>query len=847
MYGAMKTIPGQRWMSTSEPELGLGILLEVESRRLQILFPGTGELRLYAAQGAPIKRVTFEPGDMVYAQDGRSFTVISVENEAGLLTYIGSSESLPEAHLADALDFNRAEQYLQQGKTSEASSFRLRQDALDLQHKMRRSPARGFAGGRIDLIPHQLYIAQEVSRRHSPRVLLSDEVGLGKTIEAGLILHRMYRSGRAQRVLIVVPDALVHQWFVELYRRFSLTFTIVDSEGAKSGDFADEQLLLCGLPTLCEAEACEAALAEDWDLVIVDEAHHLAWSPEMASMEYQIIQSLGQKSDALLLLTATPEQLGPESHFARLRLLDPHRYPDYEQFQAESEDFKKIAQDAKLLLGDQLNDLLDRYGPGRVIFRNTRANISGFPPRIPKPVLVDDKVEWLAELLEELAPEKVLVITSSQSDVEKLGRELEVCSPVRITQFHEGLSLMERDRNAAWFGEPEGARCLLCSEIGGEGRNFQFAHHLVLMDLPPSPEKVEQRIGRLDRIGQRHPIQIHVPYTEETESRFRWYHEGLEVFARALRAGHLYRKYLEESPEKTKAYRDEIEQKLEEGRDTLLEMHSHKPEVSAALIEQIELADQDPETERIIVALFDHFGWHAEETGAQAYRLKNRVGQPIPLPGMPPEGLSITFDRTIALQRQELTFITLDHPLVTAMADCYLGEDDGVFSLAIWEDEQPGLFLEGVFLVECIAPSELFMDRFLPPEPIRVLVDASGKECVGDFEVILPANLLPGTQYGLLDQSVISDGLPKMLGLARSRAEKYLRDRVYQAKKTVKSSLGEELNRLVHLRERNPNIRDEEVTEAVEEMEQIKEHAVNARVRLDSLRVIWRGNIRSLK
>ena len=82
----------------------------------------------------------------------------------------------------------------------------------------------------------------------------------------------------------------------------------------------------------------------------------------------------------------------------------------------------------------------------------------------------------------------------------------------RWRAFHEGLTLVQRDRGAAWFADPDGARLLICSEIGSEGRNFQFAHHLVLFDLPLDPALLEQRIGRLDRIGQHDEIQVHVPF-----------------------------------------------------------------------------------------------------------------------------------------------------------------------------------------------------------------------------------------------------------------------------------------------------------------------------------------------
>src|SRR5207253_3100152 len=110
---------------------------------------------------------------------------------------------------------------------------------------------------------------------------------------------------------------------------------------------------------------------------------------------------------------------------------------------------------------------------------------------------------------------------------------------VKVAVFHEGLSLIQRDRNAAWFADPHGAHILICSEIGSEGRNFQFAHHLVLFDLPLDPELLEQRIGRLDRIGQTSEIHVHVPYIAggPTEVLARWYHEGLNAFVNNLEGG----------------------------------------------------------------------------------------------------------------------------------------------------------------------------------------------------------------------------------------------------------------------------------------------------------------------
>src|SRR5690606_34781884 len=106
--------------------------------------------------------------------------------------------------------------------------------------------------------------------------------------------------------------------------------------------------------------------------------------------------------------------------------------------------------------------------------------------------------------------------------------------------FHEGLNLIERDRAAAYFADTEeGAQVLVCSEIGSEGRNFQFAHDLVMFDLPINPDLLEQRIGRLDRIGQTQTVNIHVPFYPATAQQrmLAWYHEGLNSFEKTSAIG----------------------------------------------------------------------------------------------------------------------------------------------------------------------------------------------------------------------------------------------------------------------------------------------------------------------
>ncbi|MCC6234051.1 MAG: RNA polymerase-associated protein RapA, partial [Verrucomicrobiales bacterium] len=592
---------GQRWLSVAEPELGLGVVTQIGDGRVSIRFGAVDEVRQYIADGAPLRRLTLRPGDRARLRGGEDWEVARAELRGGLIVYrAADGRTAEETELDDEVSGGGPEARLRTGSADPTRDFELRRDALGHQHRRRRSPVRGYVGGRMDLIPHQLFIAKEVTSRPVPRVLLADEVGLGKTVEACLIVHRLLSTGRASRVLVVVPEPLVHQWFVELLRRFNLWFHIFDEErcdaieGADpaANPFLEDQLVLCALPLLRDAKRGPQAAAAGWDLLVVDEAHHLGWEPGAPGADYTAVEAVARSAEGLLLLTATPEQLGVASHFARLRLLDPHRFHDLPAFEQESARYVKLAglasrllagralegEDAQVLeqvLGEEpesvrrraeslatqgasardalVQDLLDRHGTGRVMFRNTRSAMRGFPKRKPLPIELssteesvlerlaeefdtdhrsltqgilaagvsvdlaqDPRLDWLVGFLRVLGTGKVLLICRSQAKVLALETALRARIAVKLALFHEGLELIQRDRNAAWFADPDGASILIASEIGSEGRNFQFAHHLVLFDLPLDPELIEQRIGRLDRIGQTTEIHIHVPYVRDS-------------------------------------------------------------------------------------------------------------------------------------------------------------------------------------------------------------------------------------------------------------------------------------------------------------------------------------------
>ena len=613
---------GQRWISDTESDLGLGTVVAMDARTVTLMFAASEENRVYARTDAPVTRVTFNVGDVIECQEGWSLSVEEVIEEKGLFTYLGTRQdteegdiTLREIFLSNQIRFNKPQDKLYAGQIDRMDNFVLRYRALSNQYQQHKSPMRGLCGMRAGLIPHQLYIAHEVGRRHAPRVLLADEVGLGKTIEAGMIIHQQVLSGRAERILIVVPETLQHQWLVEMMRRFNLHFSIFDEErcieafAESDNPFDTQQYVLCSLDFLRKSrKRYEQALEGEWDLLVVDEAHHLEWSQDKPSRQYQVVEGLAENTPGVLLLTATPEQLGRESHFARLRLLDPDRFYDYDAFVEEEEQYAPVAdavtalfsgvkledsqknqitellseQDVEPLFrvieGDSpeeeqviarqelIDNLMDRHGTGRVLFRNTRAAIKGFPKRnvhllpmeIPSQYTTsmrvsgmiggkmtpearamkmlypeeifqefegeesswwqfDSRVNWLLDKIQDKRSEKILVIASRASTALQLEQALREREGIRATVFHEGMSILERDKAAAYFAQEEGgAQVLICSEIGSEGRNFQFANQLVMFDLPFNPDLLEQRIGRLDRIGQQRDIDIHVPYLKGT-------------------------------------------------------------------------------------------------------------------------------------------------------------------------------------------------------------------------------------------------------------------------------------------------------------------------------------------
>lgn len=904
---------GQRWLSDTETELGLGVLIDVDERSVSILFPKSDETRVYARSNAPLSRIVFNANDELQDQEGTIWTVESVEDRNGVVRYHvvrtledGTEErkALNETRVGATIQLSKPLDRLLASQIDYKEWYDLRIEALLMQANMQTSPLRGLVGSRVGLIPHQLYIAHEVGQRFAPRVLLADEVGLGKTIEAGLIIHQQLKTGRSERILILVPDSLQYQWMIEMRRRFNLEFSLFDlarTASIKEHDpdlnpFLTEQRIIASVDLMVDHEDLrEQAIEAGFDLLVVDEAHHLMWSEEEGGNDrYDLVEELAEKTPGVLLLTATPEQLGVESHFARLRLLDPQRFSSLDSFLDEEEQYQHTAKIAEVLMSDLLleaehftaiesllghaiedtpeqrfraiHELLDRHGTGRILFRNTREAIQGFPGRdcqpapLPAPenwskdgklreqmwpeesqldgswMETDPRVMWLMEKLRtDLKHKKVLLIARSGPVVEALENVLRLHAGIRTAMFHEGMSLLERDQAAAYFAEESyGAQILLCSEIGSEGRNFQFASDLILFDLPANPDVLEQRIGRLDRIGQENRIQIHVPYLMSTaqERMFRWYNEALNIFsnisptAQTLQENFIVAlkdclladkgQEFEDLLEEVSVQREALEAELQEGRDRLLEYNSCRPVVAQEIVNALEDYDDNTTLPMFMKRFMASTNIDFDEQSNGTVIIKPTDQMQVQGLTLDEEGMTATFYRDQAQIREDAQYLTLEHPFTESVMEMINTQGFGSTNVAVLKSAalpQGSVLMEVWFKVDVVAPKALNLPSSLPQQLIRVLLSEKGQDLSQKIapEILKPyLHHLDGNscrQVVKARREVIEARYQQALELARSALPNFKQ----QAKEVYGNKWQYEIDRLTYLKQFNPSIREDEI------------------------------------
>jgi superfamily II DNA or RNA helicase len=423
-------------------------------------------------------------------------------------------------------------------------------------------------------LPYQEETARKVLKDFRGRALLADEVGLGKTIEAGIIIKEYIQRGMIQSALILTPTPLVSQWKDELQSKFGLAFPSTDDPDFRTGKngFWKSPFLLASINIAKSKKHFDTVTKREYDLVVVDEAHHLK---NRSTLNWKLVNAL--KKRFLLLLSATPVENNLMELYNLITLLKPGQLKTATEFRSE---FMTQGDPTDPRNRARLKDLL-----GQVMIRNTRAVARiNLPPRFAYTVQVQpspheqelyDRVTQLVQQINAdsgsrrklvlknllatagssppavaktvqrllLSPDlsdsghrqarAIVNLTRSMADtrkndmLEKLIRSMPGKTIVFVKYvatlehlsdfftwrnighclFHGAMDNAEKDRQILVFREEKDV--LLTTEIGGEGRNLQFCHQMINYDLPWNPMKIEQRIGRIHRIGQEKEVVVH--------------------------------------------------------------------------------------------------------------------------------------------------------------------------------------------------------------------------------------------------------------------------------------------------------------------------------------------------
>lgn len=434
----------------------------------------------------------------------------------------------------------------------------------------------------MNFLPHQIETAHQTIENMNGRVILADEVGLGKTIEAGLILKEYMIRGLVKKALILVPASLVSQWVTELNDKFYIPAIAF----RKNYAWDQYDIVISSIDTAKRSPHREEILALDYDFILVDEAHKLK---NHKTINYSFVRELKKKY--CLLLTATPIQNDLIEIFNLVSILKPGHLGNYDSF------IKRFGKDRKEIKHNTyLKQLIQK-----VMIRNTRRDTVlndvkrqittiwlNFTPdelkvyqaldKITKPFSTLSKITFLRELCSSreacyLSLQKTAEHTDDESIreimtmIEKLpqhikakevveiikqinGEKIIIFTEYRATQYYLQWYLQEHGITSVpfrggfkrgkkdWMRQlfKEQAQVLIATEAGGEGINLQFCHHLINYDLPWNPMRLEQRIGRIHRYGQEKDVQIYNFAIHETieEQIMNLLYEKIDLFEQVV-------------------------------------------------------------------------------------------------------------------------------------------------------------------------------------------------------------------------------------------------------------------------------------------------------------------------
>jgi ATP-dependent helicase HepA len=289
---------------------------------------------------------------------------------------------------------------------------------------------------------------------------------------------------------------------------------------------------------------------------------------------------------------------------------------------------------------------------------------------------------------------------------------------------------------------------------------------------------------------------------------------------------------------------------LEQGRDRLLELNSCRPATAQKIIAQIQEQDRQPELEDYLLDVFDHFGVHIEELAAHTWQLSPHGITTDSFPAMPAEGMIATCDRRRALSREDVGFLTWDHPMVAGAMELLLGAETGNCAFAVLPTANDRtMLLECIFVLEAIAAPRLHTDRFLPPTPVRVVITHKLADVTEAFrDVAWEARLQKGSSFKLLENAdIVRRILPAMVGAATKLAETQAAALRQSAWRGMNHLLGHEVQRLQMLQPVNDHIRPQEIQLAQAQQAELATALQASRLRLDALRLIWKGPPETLR
>lgn len=387
----------------------------------------------------------------------------------------------------------------------------------------------------------------------------------------------------------------------------------------------------------------------------------------------------------------------------------------------------------------------------------------------------------------------------------------------------------------------------------------------MLFDLPAHPDLLEQRIGRLDRIGQKHTIELHVPHLQNSpqERLFQWYHQALNAFLNTCPTGNALQHQFgprllpllesgddgewEALVNEACAERQRLESELHSGRDRLLELNSGGAGEGQALVEAILEQDDQFALPIYMETLFDAFGIDSEDHSENALILKpseKMLDASFPLGD--DEGVTITYDRNQALSREDMQFITWEHPMVQGGMDLVLSGSMGNTAVALIKNKalKPGtVLLELLYVSEVVAPRALQLGRYLPPAALRCLLDTNGNDLAARVSFETLNDQLESVPKASANKFIQAqrDVLTPRINAGETKIMPRHAERVAEAQRRLAAETDEELARLTALQAVNPTVRDTEIQALRAQREQGLAMLEKAALRLEAIRVLVAG------